>query len=102
MISRCHSIGVAGAVALTIALAIPRDGHARPAKAFKNKAGMDFVLVPAGSFMMGTDAWRENPKHEKPAPRTQVDEFWDMTGKVFVNETPRHKVTISKPFYMGK
>jgi formylglycine-generating enzyme required for sulfatase activity len=38
---------------------------------------MDLVLVPAGSFMMGSDGFEEDEK-------------------------PVHKVNISRPFYMGK
>ncbi|MDR2925615.1 MAG: formylglycine-generating enzyme family protein [Azoarcus sp.] len=48
---------------------------------YKNSIGMEFVLIPAGSFMMGTDP-----------------DF----GKGNSDETPQHKVTISKPFYLGK
>jgi formylglycine-generating enzyme required for sulfatase activity len=39
-------------------------------------AGMDFVLIPAGSFLMGSD---RGPKDERPV----------------------HRVVISKPFYLG-
>ena len=42
-----------------------------------NRVGMEFVLIPPGSFMMGSD-------------------------KVLKNEQPVHQVTISKGFYMGK
>jgi formylglycine-generating enzyme required for sulfatase activity len=48
--------------------------HAAP-KVYANSVGMEFILIPAGSFMMGSNA---------------------------TNETPRHFVTISKPFYLGK
>ncbi|MDR1166000.1 MAG: formylglycine-generating enzyme family protein [Deltaproteobacteria bacterium] len=44
-----------------------------------NSIGMEFVLIPAGSFLMG--AVDEGEK---------LDQF------------PRHKVTITKPFYLGK
>jgi len=50
-------------------------------KTIKNSIGMEFVLIPAGSFMMGADK-----------------NFEDASD----DETPRHRVTISKPFYMGK
>ncbi|HEX8847607.1 MAG TPA: SUMF1/EgtB/PvdO family nonheme iron enzyme, partial [Pyrinomonadaceae bacterium] len=43
----------------------------------KNRIGMEFVLVPAGSFMMGSE---NGDKNEKPA----------------------HQVTINCQFYMGK
>lgn len=44
-------------------------------KKLTNKIGMKFVLIPAGSFMMGSE---------------------------YGNEKPKHRVTISKPFYMGQ
>jgi formylglycine-generating enzyme required for sulfatase activity/serine/threonine protein kinase len=47
----------------------------------KTVAGIDLVSVPAGEFYMGSGA------DDKDA--------WD-------DEKPRHKVTISKPFYLGK
>jgi formylglycine-generating enzyme required for sulfatase activity len=50
-------------------------------KTFTNSIGMEFVLIPAGSFMMGADK-----------------NFEDTVD----NETPRHRVSISKPFYLGK
>jgi formylglycine-generating enzyme required for sulfatase activity len=50
-------------------------------KTYTNSIGVEFVLIPAGSFMMGTD-------------RVAEEEF--------DNETPQHKVNISKPFYLGK
>jgi formylglycine-generating enzyme required for sulfatase activity len=42
---------------------------------------MEFVLIPAGEFMMGS------PDGDKNA---------------YGDEKPRHKVTISQPFYLGK
>lgn len=50
-------------------------------KTFKNSIGMEFVIVPSGSFMMGEDK-----------------NFEDASNY----ETPRHSVMISKEFYMGK
>lgn len=50
-------------------------------KSFTNSIGMEFVLIPAGSFMMGADK-----------------QFEECDS----NETPRHKVVISNAFYMGK
>ncbi|MDR0356172.1 MAG: formylglycine-generating enzyme family protein [Deltaproteobacteria bacterium] len=44
-------------------------------KTFTNGLGMEFALIPSGSFMMGSD--------------------------VADKEKPRHKVTISQPFYLG-
>ena len=50
-------------------------------KTHTNSIGMEFVLIPAGSFMMGRNPALENGNDE---------------------ETPQHRVTISKPFYLGK
>jgi len=47
-------------------------------KSFTNSIGMKFVMIPAGTFMMGS------PSNE---PRRDIDER-------------QHRVTISKPFYI--
>ena len=47
---------------------------------FTNSIGMEFVLIPAGTFVMGGNL--------SPGQR------W------YENETPRHKITITKPFYL--
>ncbi|MEE3373200.1 MAG: SUMF1/EgtB/PvdO family nonheme iron enzyme [Planctomycetota bacterium] len=46
-----------------------------------NSVGMELVLIPAGSFQMGTA---------------------DGATDVRADETPRRKVTITKPFYLGR
>lgn len=52
-------------------------GGPRANKGFRNQIGMEFVLVPAGSFIMGSE---NGDSSEKPV----------------------HKVTIRNGFYMGK
>ena len=47
-------------------------------KAFQNSLGMDFVLLPAGTFVMGS------PSDEPNRDRTEV----------------QHRTTLTKPFYM--
>ena len=47
-----------------------------------NSLGMEFVLVPAGTFVMGAE--------KKEAVNVGAD------------EGPTHTVTISKPYYLGK
>ncbi len=58
---------------------------------FENQWGMKFVTIPAGEFMMGLQqrnaALKENPK-------AKTDDLLD--------EMPRHRVVISKPFYMAQ
>lgn len=48
---------------------------------YTNSLGMEFVLIPAGEYQMGS------PSYE---------------GKVFDSNSPVHNVTIKKPFYMSK
>ncbi|OQW94619.1 MAG: hypothetical protein BWK79_05265, partial [Beggiatoa sp. IS2] len=48
---------------------------------FANSIGMEFVLIPAGKFMMGANPNDQNANDD---------------------ENPRHEVAITNPFYMGK
>jgi formylglycine-generating enzyme required for sulfatase activity len=49
---------------------------------YTNSIGMEFVLIPAGEFLMGSD------KEKDP---NAIDD-----------EMPQHRVSISEPFYLGK
>jgi formylglycine-generating enzyme required for sulfatase activity len=57
--------------------------------AFENSIGIRFVLIPPGEFMMGS---------KDPADRVA-----QLCGqpKMFAGEHPRHKVTLTKAFYMS-
>ncbi|MDR1242622.1 MAG: formylglycine-generating enzyme family protein [Deltaproteobacteria bacterium] len=46
-----------------------------------NSIGMEFILIPSGSFTMGSD---------------------ENFAKASDDEKPQHRVSISKPFYLGK
>lgn len=48
---------------------------------YTNSIGMEFVLIPAGKFFMGSD---------------------DSDMEAGEDEKPRHQVIISKPFYLSK
>lgn len=50
-------------------------------KTIVNHIGMEFVLIPAGTFTMGSP---------------------DSDPNAYDDEKPAHQVTISQPFYMGK
>ncbi len=65
---------------VVIAIILTTFSPAAAREVFTNKLGMNFVLIPAGSFVMGS------PKSEK--------------GRQW-NET-QHRVTISRSFYMGE
>lgn len=74
-------------MALCLALAClgPAESSRAAEKIYTNSIGMEFALIPAGSFMMGT-----NFEVVKYTP--------DLVG----DGAPMHKVGISKPFYLGK
>ena len=57
-----------------------------------NTLGMKLVLIPAGQFMMGAEEDRSDTLNYFP----YCDPKW-LDG-----ELPRHRVRITKPFYMGK
>jgi len=56
---------------------------AESARRFVESIGIDFVFIPAGSFMMGSNPNSEDVRRDDA-------------------ETPRHRVKISKPFYLSK
>lgn len=63
-----------------VPLLVPVSAHGAPSESV-NSVGVEFVLIPAGSFTMGSsDHDRESSGDEKP----------------------QHRVTISRPFYLGK
>ncbi len=58
--------------------------------AFENSIGMRFVLIPAGEFMMGS-------KHSPEEIRSR----WSDDTEWYKKELPRHKVKLTKPFYLS-
>ena len=65
---------------------------ATPLQTFTNSIGMELILIPAGTFMMGT-------------PGDQLDAIAgdDKNYRDWIeNETPEQRVTISQPFLLGK
>jgi formylglycine-generating enzyme required for sulfatase activity len=58
-------------------------------KTYTNSIGMEFVLIPAGSFMMGS----------KLSPDEIVQKY-GREAKWWKDQHPQHKVTISNPFYL--
>ncbi|MDR2050393.1 MAG: SUMF1/EgtB/PvdO family nonheme iron enzyme [Deltaproteobacteria bacterium] len=73
-------------VAFLSFLSLFLSGGAFPAQAadktYTNAIGMEFILIPSGSFMMGSDKKNDNTAED--------------------DETPQHRVTISKHFFLGK
>ena len=63
---------------------------------YKNSLGMEFVLVPAGEFLMGTG--------EDYYTGCAAYTSWHMSPDkyaVFPSEKPQHKVRITRPFFLG-
>ncbi|MBF0153173.1 MAG: formylglycine-generating enzyme family protein [Magnetococcales bacterium] len=62
----------------------PKTESPRPEaiKGYFNTLGMEFILLPAGTFVMGSDR--------------------NFDAEAFPDEAPSHRVTISKPFYLAK
>ncbi len=59
----------------------------RPFGGFTNEVGMEFKLIPAGEFMMGSDKG--------------VGELDRSVSSFSLPESPQHRVRALKPFYMG-
>ena len=68
-----------------------RQGEPLP-PTFTNSIGMEFVLIPAGTFMMGT------PIEELDSVAGGDAGYRDLIE----HEAPQHRVRISQPFYLGK
>lgn len=77
---KCN-LGSMGALCALLLFVLAGGPSLAAEKTYTNSIGMEFALIPAGSFMMGADKNFENASDD---------------------ETPRHKVTIGKAFYLGK
>jgi formylglycine-generating enzyme len=78
---------------LVFALVRPPEIRGKePAKQITNSIGMKLVLIPAGEFMMGAEEDRGDTLKFFPYCDPQV-----LGG-----ELPRHRVRITKPFYLGQ
>jgi len=85
-----------GLSALIVCLGFPAAGRAaeeaKP-KVITNSIGMKLVLIPAGEFMMGSRELAE----QVAAAFNEDDEM----AEFFEDEHPRHRVRITKPFYLS-
>jgi len=61
--------------------------------AFENSVGIRFVLIPAGEFIMGS--------RQTPAETAADCAMPNAAPGWFIDEHPRHKVTLTKAFYMS-
>lgn len=85
-------------VASTTATAPVADGlPAQLTIALPGDVSIEFVLIPAGDFYMGT------PKHEREmslAAAQSRNDTWASSS--IPGEGPSHRVSITRPFYLGR
>jgi len=68
---------------------------AEPPALLENSLGMKFVRIPAGEFVMGS---AESPEQlAKAYPQYETKRFTQLG-----DESPAHRVRITKPFYLGQ
>lgn len=80
---------IRGAESATTISSTPAPGEDPATELITNSIGMKLRLIPAGSFIMGS-------------PDTELDrDREEHSLKRYSDEAPQHKVTITKPFYIG-
>ena len=84
-------------ISLTLLMALLLGGCAVTATGvtLENSLGMRFVRIPAGEFLMGSDA--------SPAQLAQAYPQYDVQRfELLADEAPVHRVRITRPFYLGQ
>ena len=69
-------------------------------KKLVNKIGMEFILIPGGEFIMGSEDLVDDPSN-LTALEEKIQEASTQEGFSTYDFSPRHVVKI-KPFYMGR
>lgn len=69
-------------------------------KKITNKIGMEFILVPGGEFIMGTDDLAADPE-DLDAVETEVRKLEQTENFSRYDFAPKHKAAV-KSFYMGR
>ena len=72
-----YQVTILTTLALILTYVSPAHSQAKPAKTYVNSLGMEFILIPAGSFQMGSESGDPDEK-------------------------PVRKITLSKDYYLGK
>jgi formylglycine-generating enzyme required for sulfatase activity len=88
MMKHCKIVWLVGLLALFVAGGLPSSVQAAE-KTYTNSIGVKFVLIPAGSFTLKKEA-------------KEIKNVFGETECTAITTIPAVKVTISKPFYLGK
>ena len=80
---------------LAVATGLALAGCAHPPASVQNSLGMEMVRIPAGEFLMGSDATPQQLALQYPA-------YEPRRLQALTDEAPVHRVRITRPFYMGK
>lgn len=80
---------------LAFSPACSADPGTTPLQIIENSLGMNFVLVPAGEFMMGSDESPEELARDYP-------QYGRERFLLIGDEAPVHKVRITRPFYLAQ
>ena len=85
----------------------PATGY--PYEVWLKEPRMELVLIPAGEFMMGSseeEIQRRNERYKKEVERSirrkKYKKEVEKTPELSTHEGPRHRVRITKPFYLAK
>jgi len=78
-------------VSVIVSLNTVNSAEPEPPDTFTNSVGMEFQLIPAGEFMMGSAESAEE----------LAEAFPHTPPTAFEDELPQHRVRITKPFYLG-
>ena len=77
-----------------VTVATPDGEQEKEITYYKNTIGMEFVLIPSGEFMMGSAQSTEEV--------ARLSSHENDKASWFEDEQPRHRVRLTKPFYMGR
>ncbi|MDR2945764.1 MAG: hypothetical protein LBV79_03355, partial [Candidatus Adiutrix sp.] len=85
---------IMAALCLVAAGLIMGTAFSAPEKTYTNSIGMEFTLIPAGSFNWEGDWYK--------SAIDSFDQFGESVySETIITDTPPRTITISKPFYMG-
>jgi formylglycine-generating enzyme required for sulfatase activity len=99
MFRRTCTAALAALTALgSFSLAVPAEPAAAGSKReIANSIGMKLTLIPAGEFMMGS----REPAEDTAAFFNKTYSGELLKPDLFEDEHPRHRVRITRPFYLG-